>query len=384
MWPLLAKILVKQIKDRFDDKGSPAGCSAVALCGNIVTPIMMLECRENISSNANESGQRLLADARMAVHQQKIGEIRNVSCMPMFLVSIAGPHMMVQGSMLLDDELIVQPLTDYIYLGCGGPYHHQRIVRVAHVFHALRTCLDSLEVYYRDLVPSTQPDPAQCLPYLTSLPDSTKIEYIEPMMSKKPIFKARRVRDNRPVVVKFVDSYCEEAHRLLAEEGLAPALHHFGPVCPDLYMVVMDFEENIHDAYSMYGPHRLPKPVYTQVARAVNILHRHDFVFGDLRYCNIMVRQLPKADLKAGAFAIDDFDDEDADQVDSVLLLDFDWCGLADKARYPSTLNDAGTISWPEGVKRGGIMRKAHDLAMLESFKFAQFLEQPEQPCVGM
>jgi len=35
---------------------------------------------------------------------------------------------------------------------------------------------------------------------------------------------------DRDVIVKFCETYCADAHKLLADAGLAPRLHHFGSV----------------------------------------------------------------------------------------------------------------------------------------------------------
>ncbi|KAI0686471.1 hypothetical protein BC835DRAFT_1379474 [Cytidiella melzeri] len=297
-------------------------------------------------------------------------DIRCVSCLPTFSISIAGPHMMIQG-FVLAGKFIAQPLTDYIWLG-GEPGHRERITRLAHIFHALRICLASLEDCYGALDLSSDPGAARLLPYIKSLPDSTEIEYVGPLLPvdspyalKKALFKARRVHDNRPLVVKFVDSFCEKAHRLWAEHGFAPALHHFELVCHGLYMVVVNFEKNTRDGYSLYEEKPLPVPVLAEVKRAVQLLHQHGYVFGDLRYPNILVRDRagPATSSTAGH-------DENTGQSYSVMLVDFDCCGLDGEARYPNTLNDLDDIQWPLGVRRGGIMLQEHNLAMLAKTPF--------------
>src|SRR5438046_9227519 len=90
---------------------------------------------------------------------------------------------------------------------------------------------------------------------------------------------------------------------------------------------------------------------------AINALHEKGFVFGDLRWPNIMV-------LNGRA-----------------KILDFDWCGNDGEDRYPATLNDLGDINWHQDVHRGSIMRKEHDCFMLEglhSTGLAEVVEKPE------
>ena len=47
-----------------------------------------------------------------------------------------------------------------------------------------------------------------------------------------------------------------------------------------------------------------------------------------------------------------------------VVLIDFDFCGEENVARYPIELNTA--LTWPPGVGPGTVMKKEHDISMLE------------------
>lgn len=44
------------------------------------------------------------------------------------------------------------------------------------------------------------------------------------------------------------------------------------------------------------------------------------------------------------------------------MLIDYDWCGKEGEARYPPTIDEE--FEWPDGVLRGGLMRKEHDDAL--------------------
>jgi hypothetical protein len=46
-----------------------------------------------------------------------------------------------------------------------------------------------------------------------------------------------------------------------------------------------------------------------------------------------------------------------------VKLIDFNWAGVEGQARYPSLISPE--IHWPNGVKPLAVMRREHDLNML-------------------
>lgn len=156
------------------------------------------------------------------------------------------------------------------------------------------------------------------------------------------------------VVVKFTTKYNADAHRVLANAGLAPALHACIPVCGRLHMVVM---ERVHGEMAWDVQQRgelLPYTVYKDVKAAINLLHQHNFVFGDLRTPNIMCA--PGASSSG------------SDEGSHAMLIDFDWVGTHGSARYPAILNDTLSV-WAFGMQRRAMMYKEHDLAMLEKFR---------------
>jgi RIO-like serine/threonine protein kinase len=171
---------------------------------------------------------------------------------------------------------------------------------------------------------------------------------------EKAIFKAKREQDNRFIVVKFTPRYNADAHRALADRGLAPRLFHIGDIYQSIsssrglsgapYMVVMEHVPG-SPAHELFWKGPLPSSVFTDVLAAVNALHEKDIIFGDLRRTNIMVHKK------------------------RAQIVDFDWCGRDGVDRYPHTLNDSDEITWHPDVKRGSVMRKEHDRFMLGAFR---------------
>ncbi|KAI0321154.1 hypothetical protein OF83DRAFT_1051705 [Amylostereum chailletii] len=163
--------------------------------------------------------------------------------------------------------------------------------------------------------------------------------------------------DGKAVVVKFSRTYGADAHRLLADENLAPKLHFTAKIHGGLTMVVMDLVVD-QNAYSRFNPRQIPvdSPVLEDVKRALDLLHASGMVFGDLRLLNVMVINSDQN--------IEDGHSVDRDKLRG-LLIDFDWAGKAGEAMYPSDLNP-DDVDWAEGVEPGTLITKEHDVKMFE------------------
>jgi len=143
---------------------------------------------------------------------------------------------------------------------------------------------------------------------------------------------------------------------VVAEVGLAPEIFYCSTedekseYMGGLVMVVMEYVGGVKTVQERYGGKRLPGMVYREVKKAMEVLHGDGLVFGDWRGPNILVEENGR-----------------------VWLVDFDWCGEDGVGRYPVSLNDGrkgeGRIKWHEGVERGGLMKKEHDLFRLECLK---------------
>ena len=233
---------------------------------------------------------------------------------------------------------------------------------------ALRTALEQLEKYYRDV----REPPNRRVRYFPLATEyrkdgrTVKFEYTDFLKSPGEscvAFLARECDDPaRTIVVKFVERYGEAAHRLLAEKGLAPVLLYYGGICqhsePERHgcgtrkMVVMEYvegvvAEDLLDSVSGDSATRIRQGVHAAVRRAVGLLQAHTppLVHGDLRLPNIVI-----AECQEGG-------DEDVEG--RVRIVDFDWAGVAGEVRYPLHLSTA--IKWPAGVADYAPITTAHD-----------------------
>lgn len=285
------------------------------------------------------------------------------TCCPTFLVAGGGPYMIVMGA-VMTDIFIVQRLTDIMFLGDAAVYEDNRVFRVARMFTALKRGVDALITYYApfNVKPYPAPDPnAGYFPYpnmYTDGDDTVKFRYVKALEEEEQCvtFLAETVTTGARVVVKFADRYGATPHRLLADQGMAPKLLYFGtldgttPVEDKCYlreglhvgplrMVVMEYVEGTTAAEVSA---QWPKDVVEQVTAALTVLHEKKYVFGDLRLPNVM------------------FSDG------KVKLIDFNWAGKEEEARYPRLLSRA--IAWPAEAFEFALIRAEHDLEMLQMY----------------
>ena len=239
--------------------------------------------------------------------------------------------------------------------------HQQaRVDHLARVFGSLRLAIGALDGYYgrvsedpniptlvlNEPHPRFFPHPTRFKEYRAEADAElkwTEFEYIDsPCAGLTDVtFIAKVKSSDRKLVIKFVEQYGVEAHQLLADAGMAPRLLYCGLLdgkcdvrnagsrtrvnttsgglhaCP-VDMVVMEYIEG--DTVDKIAV--LPKDIREKTEKAIQKLHDGQFVFGDLRGPNVMVSE------------------------DKVFLIDFDWAGKVNEARYP--LNLSRSVKWPK------------------------------------
>ena len=159
-------------------------------------------------------------------------------------------------------------------------------------------------------------------------------------LSTQTVFRADATASDGTTVdcvVKFASRYCDTAHRLMYEQGVAPRLLYcsFERTVGE-YCVIMEYIQDTGRKISQDGARKLRK--------AVRVRHEDSFVFGDLRSANILI--------DAGGLPY---------------LIDFDWCGKAGEVFYPPNITQ-GLIPWAEGVKGEEAIEAKHDDEMLVKY----------------
>ncbi|CAE6407480.1 unnamed protein product [Rhizoctonia solani] len=281
----------------------------------------------------------------------------NWCCCPSVLIAIAGPWMCVLGAIFLDRP-VVQLLTDFIWVG-EDPSRPSNFAHIVRVFHCINQARVELGAYYRTHYPPPGESIVSPFPYVTHYLDPTgqvvRFAYrksLFPANPEKSIFLAEidDPENPRPIIVKFVQKYNADAHRLLAEHGFAPQLLYDGTyigllVGPGLVLYQQYLKLQGADLQSP-GSSRPPRSVIKNTEAAIKILHSHDIVFGDLRRPNVMMLK-----------------DSMGKTTGKAMLVDFDWCGKHLEGRYPPKMNM--TLGWHRDVRPEAVMDKQHDIHML-------------------
>ena len=265
---------------------------------------------------------------------------RKISVCPTLLIELAGPNMSFSGAVFADRGICDQ-LTPMVSL-LWQP-HSPLVLQAARCFTALRAALLSLQSFYDILYDEAQakrPLQRQLLyPYPATFTDLhvTQVQLTYTKKLDRLCFKGVRDQMGRetPVFVKFCRSYHREARDLLASKGFAPTVLGLKALPGDWFMVIMEFADGCQWDESVSKPMKA-------LQDAVQLLHHAGFVHGDLCSNNILVVQ------------------------GGVHIVDFEWAGIADQAKYPFFMNHTD-LKWPDGASDGLLITKEHDLSWLQS-----------------
>lgn len=312
---------------------------------------------------SNKSSYACLSARSLCITVQLSHNFHHLTHFPAVLLSMTCER--------LDVDIVV--LTDAVYrdhlltLDLGIKFNDKdgSVQRLVQTVYALRRCLDGLREHYRSLMVSATPsnlvcffpdptadpsvdhpaeyDPLPELSYFSKLDRSGReVLRLDPITRRGGALFLAKLGD-RPVLVKFTDRYNAKAHRLLANRKLAPHLHAFVRVVGGL-MVVMDYLAPTQGRALSGSERPFSEEVKAAVRLALDVLHEHRIVFGDLRPQNVL-QLVPAPEGEPAAW-----------------LVDFDWAGEAGRAEYPLLMNTE--VVWAKGMGRGELMKVEHDEGM--------------------
>jgi hypothetical protein len=204
---------------------------------------------------------------------------------------------------------------------------------------SLEQCYDALKnpTLLENLDPQF-PDPRMYRSLETKA--TVNFKYLRQIDEKKLLFVGENDNGER-ICIKFVRRYSQTVHEKCAQMGIAPKLRGFEDIGAGWKMVIMDA---LDEEYQPFDKRTLPVGADEYLRERLVELHQANFVHGDVRDVNIMVRK----DGKPG-----------------FMLVDFDWSGIIGEARYPINVNKVDL--WrPDDVSDGMVIKAEHDMAMLE------------------
>ncbi|KAI0090497.1 hypothetical protein BDY19DRAFT_1055504 [Irpex rosettiformis] len=298
-------------------------------------------CLQELKNEVGEGGTDPIRQAeynyQVLVSSKEYADVRKVSCCPMILLVVAGPNIWVYGAAFMGSRFLTECLGS-CYVVQALSASSEQVTRLAWLLRALEVSCQELLDYYSTL--SFEDTTLSWRPHFDKYQkeDGTKVElvYLRQLAANyasKPLYEAHiKGNPSDRVVVKFTSTYSRQAHELLAQAQLAPALQFCEqvPEVGNLYVVIMDYVK--HDVGALFHPAAL--------CEAVNLLHKNDLVHGDLRRPNVLV---------VG---------------NEVRLIDFDWSGKSGEVRYPETI--LLEHEWHPDVDRCGPIEKEHDAYMFE------------------
>jgi hypothetical protein len=142
--------------------------------------------------------------------------VRDNTCCPTFLLASGGPWLTVLGA-IFTDKVVVQRLTDFIWVGTDTTLNEQHCYRVARILHSLGRSILKLNKYYLglelDIIGKHELHP-RYLPSIRAYRDASGVvvdfAYVKPLERDATCvtFLAKTLEASpKSIVVKFVERY---------------------------------------------------------------------------------------------------------------------------------------------------------------------------------
>ncbi|CAA7260724.1 unnamed protein product [Cyclocybe aegerita] len=258
---ILARLPGDMHEEANDDMAKSDGVFAIVI-DDVRIPIAIMELKKELGNGGCDPSSQAGLSMRRAWIQTDVGTsstfiffrsfltsmpfeqraaIRDKCCCPTFLLAGGGAWLSVMGA-VLTDKVVVQRLTDMMWLAESSTEEASRVYNAARVLSALRVCLKTLSNYYQGLhqsdippVTNTAPHPRfYSYPALFTDGETARVirfQFLRAMEEDDDtcvMFQAKILDDPSDlIIVKFVSRYGTDVHRFrLAEKGYAPRLRY--------------------------------------------------------------------------------------------------------------------------------------------------------------
>ncbi|PIL36521.1 hypothetical protein GSI_00210 [Ganoderma sinense ZZ0214-1] len=303
--------------------------------------------REKYGTEGDSIVQNLLELQRLLAIRREFGDFIMLTACPILILAVEGTYVRVSAMYFSARIHSVELFRVHLKLHNTPQERHDLAVK----FQVVRNTVRKLCEFYTNLhaamrpptVPYLFPQPLSLLQCLIPSPAPEVVRHLS-SLNLTILESASSLEDSRPlykgvifpfqhrqvvrVIVKVLSGeYGVAAHKLLAQQDppLAPKLYWCGAITVGHVMVIM---EEVQTEPGRMDPHPCNYHqddvdiVQRDIGRAVNILHEHGLVHGDLRVPNMVIHW------------------------GRGYLIDFDWAGVEGVARYPPSLNPE--VKWPD------------------------------------
>ncbi|KAL0945069.1 hypothetical protein HGRIS_004225 [Hohenbuehelia grisea] len=230
----------------------------------------------------------------------------------------------------------------------------------ARVIGALRIAHEAFPVRYPKLVQKVDPQYEVRFPFRRHVRSQDAITHFRYTRAEpdKRVYFGHTKSDGHPLCIKFSRRYSAEAHSVAIQEGIAPSLIAVEEVYGWFLVVMHDVSASyvtLSELKTRDGVEQRMESIKIAVRKALDSLHAHGYVHGDIRDVNVLVHEPNLGPIGA----------------ESILLVDWDWAGKDGHATYPITLNTE--IPRSAGARPGRPITRLHDLDMVDRLHLDSF-----------
>ncbi|CAJ0823466.1 15990_t:CDS:2 [Entrophospora sp. SA101] len=281
------------------------------------------------------------------------------TCLPTFLLYIMGPMIGIAGA-VYSREIVISPLVSTSLI-IPKELQSNLLTKITRIFCALKAGLDSIDKFHVNLSPEMLDNSLYCeqviFPYIQQYvsrdKNLIKFVYVEQLLllQNQLVFRIKRLPEGTNCIIKFVKTYGDDVHELCYTNGFAPELFAINTINLSEYKLVVmeDLEEQgykcVREIWRLLSLDDR-ETLKSKINRAIKNIHSAKYVHGDMRIDNIMAKMY-KTEW-------------------SIKIVNFDWAGTLNEAKYPLSILDEKYTEYHEDAHYGSHIKHEHDLHLIE------------------